>query len=65
MAVLRRSVGQRRHLVNEFHKCALGKWAFCRLHGIGGSTFDAWLRAFAAEAKGGAFLPARVECVLR
>jgi hypothetical protein len=61
MASLRRSEGQRRHLVSEFRRGALGQQAFCRLNGIGGPTFGAWLREFAAEAKPCAFLPVRVE----
>jgi hypothetical protein len=61
VAAAKRSQGQRRHLVNEFRKGTLGKHAFRRLHGIGQSTFEAWLREFALEATSSSFLPVRVE----
>lgn len=61
MAGPKRTEAQRRHLVNEFRKGTLGKQAFRRLHGIGESTFDAWLREFAPESGSSNFLPVRVE----
>jgi hypothetical protein len=61
MAGPKRSEAQRRHLVKEFRKGTLGKQAFRRLHGIGESTFDAWLREFASEVGSSSFLPVRVE----
>jgi hypothetical protein len=54
----RRNAEQRRALVEEFRRGGLGRHAFCRLHGIGSSTFDAWMREFASP---GAFLPVRIE----
>jgi hypothetical protein len=54
----RRNAEQRRALVEEFRRGGLGRHAFCRLHGIGSSTFDAWMREVASSS---AFVPVRVE----